>query len=141
MPVELGLYRKIQPQLPGQYRESTLPILLSQERQSWKNTFFFLINIVCIMTQVGIHGEIQPEPSENPLHSALKISIILRVYFTLYPSCYHNTYTYSTVWGTSVPMCANLSMGMSVIIRAHSLNLLAGMELGQQFNVGQYKMI
>ena len=32
--------------------------------------------------------------------------------------------------GTSVTRCANPSMGMSAMIRAHSLNLLVGMELG-----------
>ena len=31
---------------------------------------------------------------------------------------------------TSVTRCANPSMGMSAIIRAYSLNLLPGMELG-----------
>ena len=31
---------------------------------------------------------------------------------------------------TSVARCANPSMGMSAMIRAHALNLLAGMELG-----------
>ena len=35
-----------------------------------------------------------------------------------------------SVKGTTVPRCANPSMGMSAMIRAHSLNLLAGMELG-----------
>ena len=43
------------------------------------------------MTQVGIYGEIQPEPLGNPLGSALRISLVLRLYFTVYPSSRHNT--------------------------------------------------
>ena len=35
-----------------------------------------------------------------------------------------------TTLHTSVPLCVNPCMGTSAIIRAHSLNLRAGMELG-----------
>ena len=46
-----------------------------------------------IMTQVRIHGGIQPEPSVNPLGSALRISLVLRVYLIVYPSSHYNTDT------------------------------------------------
>ena len=36
--------------------------------------------------------------------------------------------------------CAKPLMAMSAMIRAHSLNLLAGMELGKQFNAVEYKI-
>ena len=36
--------------------------------------------------------------------------------------------------GTSVPVSVNLSMGMSAMVIAHSLNLLAGFEWDYQFN-------
>ena len=42
---------------------------------------------------------------------------------------------------TSIPRCANLSMGMSTKIRAYSLNLLQGMDLDKQFNAVEDKMI
>ena len=48
------------------------------------------IEKVCIMTQVRIHGEIQPEPLGNPSGSTLGISHLLRLYFTVYPSTHHN---------------------------------------------------
>ena len=44
------------------------------------------------MIQVGIYGEIQPEPSGNPLGSTLGISLVLRIYFT----SRHNTDTIQT---------------------------------------------
>ena len=47
------------------------------------------------MTQVGINGEIWLEPSGNPSGSALGISLVLRLYFTVYPSSRHNTDTVS----------------------------------------------
>ena len=50
-----------------------------------------------MMTQVGIYGEIQPEPSRNPQGSALRISLELRLWFTIYPFSRHNT---DTVYGT-----------------------------------------
>ena len=48
---------------------------------------------VCIMTKVGIYSEHYPEPSGKPLGSALGISIVLRLYFTVYASSRHNTDT------------------------------------------------
>ena len=42
---------------------------------------------------------------------------------------------------TSVPLSANLSMGMSAMIRAQSLNLLEGFEWGKQFHAYENKMI
>ena len=45
------------------------------------------------MIQVGIRGEIKPEPSGNPSDSALRISLLLRLYITAYPSSRHNTDT------------------------------------------------
>ena len=51
---------------------------------------------VCIVTQVGIYCEIQPEPLGNPSGSALGISLGLRLYFTVYPSSRHNTDTRSS---------------------------------------------
>ena len=48
---------------------------------------------VCIMTQVGIYGEIQPDPSGNPLCSNIWISLVLKLQFTVYPSSCHNTDT------------------------------------------------
>ena len=45
------------------------------------------------MTQVGIYGEIEPEPSRNPSGYALGISLVLRLYSTVYPSSRHNTDT------------------------------------------------
>ena len=55
--------------------------------------YFFLIKNVCIMTKVRIHSEIQPEPSGNPSGSALRNSLVLRLYFTVCPSSRHNTDT------------------------------------------------
>ena len=51
------------------------------------------IENVCNMTQVGVYGEIWPEPSGNPLGSAHGISLVLRLYFTVHPSSCHNTDT------------------------------------------------
>ena len=45
------------------------------------------------MTRVGGYNEILPEPSGNPLGSALGISCGLRQYFIVYPSSRHNTVT------------------------------------------------
>ena len=45
------------------------------------------------MIQVGIYGEKLPEPSGNPSGSALGISLVLRLYFSVYPSSRHNTDT------------------------------------------------
>ena len=46
------------------------------------------------MTRVGIYSDIQPEPSG----SALGISLMLRLYFTVYPSSYHYTDTMSVTF-------------------------------------------
>ena len=48
LPVELGVYRKIYPQLPEQYGESNLHILLLQDNTRT------VIEIVCFVTQVKI---------------------------------------------------------------------------------------
>ena len=48
---------------------------------------------VCIKTQVRIYGDTEPEPSGNPLGSALGISLVLGLYFIVYPSSRHNTDT------------------------------------------------
>ena len=45
------------------------------------------------MTEVGIYGEMKPEPSRNPSGSALGISLVPRLYFTVYPSSCHNKNT------------------------------------------------
>ena len=55
------------------------------------------IEKVCIMTQVGIYGEIKPKPSRNPLGSAHGISLMLRLYFTIYISSRHSTNTIQTL--------------------------------------------
>ena len=51
------------------------------------------IENVCIMTQVRIYGEIQTEPSGISTGSDLRISLVLRLYFTVYPFSCHNTNT------------------------------------------------
>ena len=43
------------------------------------------------MTWVRINSEKMPEPSRNPLGSALEIYLVLRLYFIVYPSHFHNT--------------------------------------------------
>ena len=54
------------------------------------------IENVCIMTQVGIYNKIfKPDPSENPLASALWISLVLRLYLIVYSSSCHNSDTIS----------------------------------------------
>ena len=50
------------------------------------------------MTQVGIYGEIYPEPLQNPSGFALGISLGLRLYFTVYPSSRNNTDTVFSAW-------------------------------------------
>ena len=55
-----------------------------------------------IRTQVGIYGEFQHKPSENPSGSAHGISFMLRVYFTVYPSSRHNTDTFSITKGYNI---------------------------------------
>ena len=50
------------------------------------------------MTQVGIYDKIKLEPSGNPLGSALMISLVLRLYFTVYPTSRHNTDTVEAEW-------------------------------------------
>ena len=60
-------------QLWEQYGESTLPILISR-----KDNTGVVIENVCIVTQVGIYNEIQPEPLGNPSRFALRISLGLR---------------------------------------------------------------
>ena len=88
LPVELGVYWKIQPQLSEQYGESTLPILLSKEGQ------FGNCNLECLYCDSSQDiGEIQPKPSENPSGFGLKISLRLRLYFIVYQSSHHNTDT------------------------------------------------
>ena len=62
------------------------------------------------MTHVGIFCEIEPEPSRNPLVSALGISLELRLYFTVYPSSCHSTDTVflhpgTVYWNLTLPMC------------------------------------
>ena len=49
------------------------------------------IENVCIMTQVRMYSEIYPELSGNPMASALWISLVLTLYFTVYPSSCQNT--------------------------------------------------
>ena len=51
------------------------------------------INNVCILFHVEIYGEIQPQPLGNPSGTTLVISLVLRLYFTVYPSSRLNTYT------------------------------------------------
>ena len=65
------------------------------------------IENVCILTQVGIYGEINPEPSGNSLGAALRISLLLRLYFTVHPSSRHNTNTvhHSKRWNTEIKLC------------------------------------
>ena len=58
------------------------------------------------------------------VHSTLYIGIVQSTVF--YSTCYYTFLHYDV--NTSVPLSANLSMGMSAMIRAQSLNLLVGFE-------------
>ena len=85
----------------GSIRENIAPAARAIQRinsynialQEWAilESLFLEIKNVFIMTLVGIYRKIYPEPSENPLDSSLGISVVLMLYFTVYPSSCHNT--------------------------------------------------
>ena len=60
---------------------------------------YWLVEVIendCIVTWVGVYDEILPQPSGNPLGTALRISLGLRQYFIVYPYSSQNTVTVYT---------------------------------------------
>ena len=70
---------------------------IAQLGKKKQDVSFFQINNVYLMTQVTRYGAIYLELLENPLGSALGISLELSIYFNLYPSPCHNTDTVYSV--------------------------------------------
>ena len=66
--------------------------------------------------------------------------LFVQVGHTIFGSIEVRGYILICMRHTSVTRCANPSMGMTAMIRAYSLNLLPGMELGYQFNAVEFKM-
>ena len=66
-----GQYGKIKTQLPDQYENQLFQYC--HTRKNHTGSITFRIENICIMTQVGIYGEILPEVSGNPSGFALWI--------------------------------------------------------------------